>query len=244
MDISNKVAVISGASSGIGKAVSLNFAKKGADIALCDINPNGLKDIQEQINLIGKKCIFDIVDVTSSKNVQDFINLTFKTYGHIDILVNCAGIFKAASFLELSEEDWDRMIATHLKGTFLMTKYAVNVMMAQSEGCIINIGSTSGMTGGTSGAHYAAAKGGIIAFTKSIGKELAKYGIRVNAIAPSKIETNMLRFKSQEEKDELIKKIPIGRIGKPEEIAEIIAFLASKESEYIIGEVIVASGGY
>lgn len=244
MDFSNKVAVISGASSGIGKAVALNFAHKGADIALCDIDHNGLKNTQDQINKIGNKCIFDVVDVTSSQNVQNFINLSLKTYGHIDILVNCAGIFKAVSFLDLSEEDWDRMITTHLKGTFLMTKYAVNAMMAQGNGCIINTGSTSGMTGGTSGAHYAAAKGGIIAFTKSIGKELAKYGIRANVIVPSKIETNMLQFKSQKERDELLKKIPIGRIGKPEEIAEIISFLASDDAGYIVGETIVASGGY
>ena len=244
MDFSRKVVLVSGASSGIGKAVALNFAGKGADLAICDINLEGLKITQDLIQKFGRKCIYEIVDVSSSNDVQKFIDSTCTALGRIDVLVNCAGIFHATSFLELTEEEWDRMIKIHLKGTFLMTKFVVDKMIAQGGGCIITVGSTSGMTGGTSGAHYAAAKGGIIAFTKSIGKELAKYGIRANAIVPSKIETSMLKFKSEEEKDALLKKIPIGRIGTPEEIAEIISFLASDSAGYIIGETLVASGGY
>ncbi len=244
MDFSDKVVLVSGASSGIGKAVALNFAGKGADLSICDINQEGLKSTQDLIQKIGHKCIFEIVDVSSSDDVQKFVNVTCSSFGHIDVLVNCAGIFHATSFLDLTEEEWDQMIKIHLKGTFLMSKFVVNKMISQGGGCIITVGSTSGMTGGTSGAHYAAAKGGIIAFTKSIGKELAKYGIRANSIVPSKIETGMLKFKSNEEKDALLKKIPIGRIGTPEEIAEIIAFLASDSASYIIGETLVASGGY
>jgi 3-oxoacyl-[acyl-carrier protein] reductase len=166
-------------------------------------------------------------------------------FGRIDILVNNAGIFNAVPFAQMTEAQWDEMLDVHLKGTFLCSRATVEDMIARRSGTIINIASTSGLTGGTSGAHYAAAKGGIVALTRSLGKELARYGVRVNAVAPSKIETAILQgVDTPEARQQLIAKIPIGRIGQPEEIAEVVAFLASDKAGYIVGEVIVASGGY
>ena len=245
MKFKDSVIMVTGAGSGIGNAVARKFASEGATLCVCDINPQVLESLEkDMVKNYGIRCLSGIVDVASREDVNQFVHDALEKFGRVDVLVNCAGIFKKKNFFDISINDWYQMIAVHLHGTFLFTKYVAESMKHRGKGCIINIGSTSGLTGGTSGSHYAAAKGGIIAFTKSLGKELAPYGIRVNALAPSKIQTNMLKFDSKSEEEELKSKIPLGRLGMPEEIAEIIAFLASKESEYIVGEVIVASGGY
>lgn len=244
MSFQNNVALVTGAASGIGRAAALHFAKAGAILSIFDLNEKGLEETCGMVEQSGKDCLKSMGDVSDPHQVESCVQRTIDTYGSIDILVNAAGIFKAQEFAKMTVEDWDKMIAVHLRGTFLFSKAVIQHMLSQGRGCIINISSTSGITGGTSGAHYAAAKGGIIAFTRSIGRELAGRGIRVNAVVPSKIETPMLQAGTPEEHRAIASKIPLGRTGKPEEIADVIGFLASDSASYIIGEVIVASGGY
>jgi NAD(P)-dependent dehydrogenase (short-subunit alcohol dehydrogenase family) len=242
MKFKNKVVVITGAASGIGYATAKLFAQEGAQLALLGRNESRLEKAKQ--DLPKDRCLTLKTDVSDADQVNQSFATIIKTYKRIDILINCAGIVKNVPFWEMRTEDWDDMIAIHLRGTFLCSRAVVESMISQGSGVIINIGSTSGITGGTSGAHYAAAKGGIIAFTRAIARELAPHGIRVNGVIPSKIETPMLQGLTPEQREALIKKIPLGRTGNPQEIAEVISFLASDSSSYIIGETITASGGY
>jgi NAD(P)-dependent dehydrogenase (short-subunit alcohol dehydrogenase family) len=244
MDLYGKIAVITGAGRGIGRAIALRLAGAGAKVAVADLLIENANLVTNEICAQGRQAIAIPVDVSQADLVNRMMTTVLAEFGGIDILINNAGIFKAEPFDEMTEDQWDRMIAVHLKGCFLCCRAAVPHMLERNSGCIINIASTSGITGGTSGAHYAAAKGGIVALTRSLGRELAGRGIRVNAVAPSKIETDMLQAGTPEARVALIKKIPLGRVGKAEEIANVVAFLASEEASYITGEVIVASGGY
>ena len=244
MGFQNNVALITGAASGIGRAAAMHFAREGAKLSVFDLNEKGLEETCGMVEQSGRACLRTTGDVSNPQQVENCVQRTIETHGSVDVLVNAAGIFKAQEFAKMTVEDWDKMIAVHLRGTFLFSKAVIPHMLSQGSGCIINVSSTSGITGGTSGAHYAAAKGGIIAFTRSIGRELAGRGIRVNAVVPSKIETPMLQADTPEEHRAIASKIPLGRTGKPEEIAKVIGFLASDAASYIIGEVIVASGGY
>lgn len=245
MDFDGQVAVVTGAARGIGRAIALRLASSGAIVVVTDKHSAKSEDVVKEILDSGGEAKSIQVDVSKADQVQNMIDETLNAYGRIDILVNNAGIFTAATFPEMTEAQWDEMLAVHLRGTFLCSRAVIGHMLDRGSGCIVNIASTSGISGGTSGAHYAAAKGGVIAFTRSIGKELAGQGIRVNAVAPSKIETDMLQgVDTPEARAQLISKIPVGRLGKPEDIAELVAFLVSEHASYIVGEVIVASGGY
>lgn len=245
MDFDGQVAIVTGAARGIGRAIAIRLASSGAKIVVTDIRSSKSEDVVNEIIDGGGDAKSIQVDVSNSDQVQRMVDETLDAYGHIDILVNNAGIFTAATFPEMTERQWDEMLAVHLKGTFLCSRAVIEHMLDRGSGCIINIASTSGISGGTSGAHYAAAKGGVIAFTRSLGKELAGRGVRVNAVAPSKIETDMLQgVDTPEARAQLISKIPAGRLGTPEDIAELVAFLISERASYIVGEIIVASGGY
>lgn len=244
MDMHGKVAIITGGGQGIGRAIALRLSAGGAVICVADLNYSTASEVVEEICERDGKALAIQVDVSQTEQVQHMVKSVLTNFGRVDILVNNAGIFEAVPFYDMTEAQWDRMLNVHLKGTFLCSQAVVGFMLDQGSGCIVNIASTSGLSGGTSGAHYAVAKGGIIAFTRSLGRELASRGIRVNAVAPSKIETEMLQAKTPEEFAALGRKIPLGRTGKPEEIAEVVAFLASDASSYIVGEIIVASGGY
>jgi len=239
-----KAVMITGAASGIGRATSVHFADQGARLILGDLDLDGLSIIEQTLSSSGTEIWACPLDVCRSREVLRFVQAAHDHFGRIDVLVNAAGIFHRVPFIEITESDWCQMLAVHLNGTFFCSQAVGRVMLERGSGCIINIASTSGITGGTSGAHYAAAKGGVLAFTKSIARELAGKGIRVNAVVPSKIDTPMLRKQSSTERLQLLHKIPLGRIGKPEEIAQVIAFLASESASYIIGEAIVVSGGY
>lgn len=244
MPSDRRVAIVTGAASGIGRAVAVRFALEGARLGLCDLNAQGLEETSRLVEPHGIECLPAVVDVSNPPEVTDFVQSVINNFGAIDVLVNCAGIFQAVPFPDMTLEDWDKMIAVHVRGTFLFSRAVVRQMLSQGSGCIVNVASTSGITGGTSGAHYAAAKGAVIAFTRSIGHELASRGIRVNAVVPSKIETPILQAKTPEELQALSRKIPLGRVGRPEEIANVIAFLASDDASYVIGETVIASGGY
>lgn len=245
MEFQGQVALITGAGRGIGRGIALYLAKLGAKIGVADIQLTLAETVVKEIKEAGGDAIALQADVRKSDQVKHMVEDLLQAYERIDILVNNAGIFTSATFPEMTEEQWDQMIDVHLKGTFLCSRAVVGHMLERGSGVIITMSSTSGISGGTSGAHYAAAKGGILAFTRSIGKELAGRGIRVNSVAPSKIETDMLQgVDTPEARAQLISRIPAGRLGKPEDIAELVAFLASDRASYIVGEVIVASGGY
>lgn len=245
MEFLDQVALVTGAGKGIGRAIALSLSSVGAKLGVADINLPLAEAVAQEIQEAGRKAIPIQVDVTQAEQVQRMVSDVLDTFEHLDILVNNAGIFNAIPFAEMTEDQWDQMLAVHLKGTYLCSRAVVEHMLARGSGCIINMASTSGLSGGTSGAHYAAAKGGIIALTRSLGKELAGRGVRVNAVAPSKIETDMLQgVDTSESRNQLINKIPVGRLGKPEDIAEVVKFLVSESAGYIVGEVIVASGGY
>lgn len=245
--LKGKVAIITGSSRGIGRAIALCFAGAGCNVV---VNYNRSKDkalevAQEIEERIRGGSLVVKADVSKQDEVERMVTETIHTFGKIDILVNNAGIAYHCGFLELTLEEWNRIITVDLTGVFICSKVTLPIILQQGWGRIINIASTSGITGGTSGAHYAAAKGGVIAFTKALSSEYAKCGITVNAIVPSKIETDMFSNSIDETgKEALLQKIPVGRFGKPEEIAQLALFLASDAAGYITGETIVASGGY
>ena len=245
--LENKVAIITGSSRGIGRAIAIEFAKEGCKVAVnyCHSPENAIAVSEkiEEINPNGSIVIQ--ADVSVQDEVERMVNKTIDAFGKLYILVNNVGIFHRCAFLDMSLSEWERIIHNDLTSVFLCTRIAIPHILENKWGRIINISSTSGITGGTSGAHYAAAKGGVIAFTKALSREFAQYGITVNAIVPSKIETDMLWGSLDEKgKETLLQKIPVRRFGKPEEIASLALFLASDNAGYITGETIVASGGY
>lgn len=243
--LEGRVTIVTGGSGGIGNEISLRFASEGAKVVIADLKNDKAMEVVSKIKADSGEAIFVETNVTNTESVKKMVEETVRTFSKIEILVNNAGRIQIRDFLEIDLEDWNEIINVNLTGAFLCSRFTLPHIIKQGWGRIINISSTSGITGGTSGAHYAAAKGGLIAFTKALSKEFAKDGIAVNAIAPSKIETDMLHSSLDEEgKKALLKKIPVGRFGKPEDIASLALFLASEESGYITGEVIVASGGY
>ena len=245
--LEGRVAIVTGSSRGIGKAIALCMADEGCKVVVNSrASAAAAKEVAsevEQRNPGGGMAVQ--ADVTREADVVAMVEETTRRYGRIDILVNNAGISQGRGFLDITLEDWRRMLETNLTGAFLCCKAVIPSMLRDGWGRIINVASTSGLTGGTSGAHYAAAKAGVIALTRALSSEFAPRGITVNAIVPSKIETDML-WKSLDEKgkEELLKKIPVRRFGRPEEIGSIAVFLASERAGYITGEMIVASGGY
>jgi 3-oxoacyl-[acyl-carrier protein] reductase len=245
--LKDKVAIVTGSSRGIGRAVALAFAREGCRVVVnCRRSTDEAQQVLEEINTIRPQAGMLVqADVSNEEDVHRLVDQTLAAFGTLHILVNNAGVFRRCAFLDMSFSDWEHNIRNNLSSVFLCSRIAVPSMQKNGWGRIINISSTSGITGGTSGVDYAASKGGVLAFTKALSSEIARHGITVNAIAPSKIETDMLwdslRGKSQ---DALLQKIPVRRFGKPEEIAALALFLASDPAGYITGETIVASGGY
>lgn len=245
--LEGRVAIVTGSSRGIGRAIALCLAEEGCKVVVNSrASGTAARDVALEVEqrLLGGGLAIQ-ADVTREAEVTAMVEETIRKYGRIDILVNNAGISQGRGFLDITLEDWRRMLETNLTGAFLCCKAVIPFMLHGGWGRIINIASTSGLTGGTSGAHYAAAKAGVIALTRSLSSEFAPRGITVNTIVPSKIETDML-WKSLDEKgkEELLKKIPVRRFGHPEEIGNIAVFLASDRAGYITGEMVVASGGY
>ncbi len=243
MMIQNKVAIITGASRGIGKAIACSFAKAGAKLALCATNQELLERVSSEIERdCGHRPIYFAFDVRDSNQIAEAVKKTLDTYSRIDILVNNAGTTRDQLLALMSEEDWDFVLSTNLKSVFLFTKAVTKPMIRQKGGRIINISSVVGRIGNAGQANYAASKGGVIAFTKSAAKELAKRNITVNAIAPGFVQTDMTAHLG-EKAVEMQSLIPLGRLGKPEEIASVALFLASDLSNYITGQVIGVDGG-
>lgn len=244
--VSEKVVVITGGSRGIGRATTIKFAEKGYKVAFT------YNTSYQQAEEVYKTCLhyipeasiyFDKVDVANPQHIQNFIKNVIEKFGKIDVLVNNAGFTKDNLLIKMKDEEWDSVININLKGVFLVTREVVKEMLKNRRGSIINVASISGIIGNPGQANYAASKGGLIAFTKSLAKEYGRKGIRVNCIAPGFVLTDMTSEIINNREEEIKKSIPLGRIAHPEEIANVILFLASEESSYITGTTIVVDGG-
>lgn len=242
--LDGKIAVVTGASRGIGRAIALELASQGAFVV---VNYNGSKDraeeVKKEIEAAGGKAEVYQCNVSDFEKCQAFIQDVIKTYGRLDILVNNAGITRDGLLMKMSETDFDSVIETNLKGTFNTIRFASRQMLKQRSGRIINMSSVVGIAGNAGQANYASSKAGVIGLTKAVARELASRGITVNAIAPGFIETEMTEVLSDAVKEASVAQIPLGRFGKPEDIAKTAAFLASDDAGYITGQVIQVDGG-
>ena len=242
--MSTKIALVTGGSRGIGKEIALALAKEGNNIAISyGTNSEGAMEVVNEIKAYGVDGIAVKADVSVSEDVKHLIKTVEDQLGTIDILVNNAGITKDNLLIRMSEEDWDSVMDVNLKGTFLCTKAVSRSMMKKRYGKIINITSVVGITGNAGQGNYSASKAGVIGFTKSMAKELASRGIRVNAVAPGLIKTDMTNVLTDEIKAEMLKMIPLNTMGNPEDIANLVVFLASEKSDYITGQIIKIDGG-
>ncbi len=248
-DLKGKVAIITGARRGMGKADALAFAKNDAKVVLADISREECEQVLDEIRKSGGDGLAVKCDVTNEKEIEEMVKKTVEKFGKVDILVNNAGICQFKPFLELTEEDWDRTLDINLKGYFLCAQAAAREMIKQKSGAIINIASVvMGQIGmGMAGlAHYSASKGGIAALTKTLALEFAPYNIRVNAIAPGAIDTPMAASTKADPKvlEATLAMIPLHRMGKAEEIANTVLFLTSDASSYVTGSIVVVDGGW
>ena len=243
IDFTNKTVIITGASKGIGKEIALNFASKKANIVLISRDIESLKKIEHHIKKITKSVISIACDVSDLDSFTDAIKTTEKIFPKIDILINNAGITKDNLILRLNEKDWEDVINVNLKGCFNGIKSVSRNMIKNKSGKIINISSIIGLTGNIGQSNYAASKAGIIGLTKSIAKEFGSRNINVNAIAPGYIETNMTKKLDETNKNKFINNIPLKRLGKPKDVANLVLYLSSEYSDYITGQTITIDGG-
>jgi len=243
VDLKGKTALVTGSARGIGKAIAERLASLGAKIVVSDILGDMAESTARELREKGFGAISLRTDVTSAPDVEKTIEDILAKFGALDILVNNAGITKDALIVRMSEEDWDRVLNINLKGAFLVTQASAKVMMKQRSGRIINISSVVGRMGNAGQANYSASKAGLIGLTKSAAKELSGRGITVNAIAPGYIATEMTEKLPQAAKDAFLNNIPLKRAGTPEDIARVVAFLASDDASYITGQVIGVDGG-
>lgn len=243
MELEGKVALVTGAAQGIGRAIALLLAENGADVVISDINLEKAQETAQEIQGIGRKSLAIQVNVADSKDVERMIETIVEEFGRIDILVNNAGITRDRLILRMTEEDWDAVLDVNLKGTFNCTKSAIRYMAKQKSGKIVSIASVSGEMGNPGQANYAASKAGVIGFTKTIAREFASRGINVNAIAPGFIQTAMTDAIPEKARESLKQMIPMERLGRPEDVAQAVLFLVSERSSYITGQVLNVNGG-
>lgn len=243
MKLKGRVAVVTGGARGIGRQIALLFAKEGADIAICDVNAEILGQTAKEIESLGRGVVTGVVDVTKPDQVDAFVQKTLDKFKKIDILVNNAGITRDGLLVRMSEADWDLVLAVNLKGAFNCAKAVSKIMMKQRDGRIVNMASIIGIMGNAGQANYAASKGGLIALTKTIAKELASRNVRANAIAPGFIQTDMTAKLSDEVKSEMLKYVPLGKFGTVGDVANLALFLVSDDSAYITGQVVQVDGG-
>ena len=243
-DNANKVAVVTGSSRGIGRAIATKLAKRGISVVI-----NNDKDTQEgldvmnEIKNIGQDGIYIQADVSDLTQVEKMIEKVVNEFGRIDILINNAGITRDGFLENMDRDDWNSVLSVNLTGTFNCTKSATKYMKKQGGGKIVNISSISAETGNIGQSNYSAAKGGIISFTKTVAKEYAKYGITVNAVAPGFIKTKMLETVPEKVMQKIIGQIPLGRLGEPDDVAAVVCFLVSDDATYITGQLININGG-
>ncbi|TYP59969.1 3-oxoacyl-[acyl-carrier-protein] reductase [Thermosediminibacter litoriperuensis] len=245
MDLSGKACIVTGGSRGIGRSISIKLARSGAVVVVnYKTNEKSALEVVAEIESLGGTAMAYRADVADYNQAAKMVEDVYQKYGRIDVLVNNAGITRDALILRMTEKDWDDVINTNLKGLYNTTKSVVKYMVKQRGGKIINISSVAGIYGNAGQANYAAAKAGIIGFTKALAKELGSRGITVNAVAPGFIKTDMTSAMIQKTSEDVIaEKIALKRLGEPEDVANLVAFLASDESSYITGQIIAIDGG-
>ena len=242
--LEQRIAIVTGAGQGIGRAIALGLAREGARVAIADVNEESANTVKNEIEASGGRALAIPTDVSNEKSVQAMVEKSLKEFLRVDILVNNAGIFPTSPVEEMSEEDWDRVIGTNLVGAFLCARAVVPKFLEQGTGRIISITSGRAFQGAKNGAHYAASKAGIIGFSKSLALELAPHGITVNVICPGITDTAQPRGHQIEEQIYAqAQKIPLGRIGQPEDLVGPAVFLASDAAAFITGQTILVNGG-
>jgi len=254
MKLKDKVAIITGASRGIGKAIAVKFCQEGATCVICSRSKERISKVAEELEKTGAKVLAVQADISKKEDVESLVDVTLHEFQRIDILVNNAGTIRDTLLIRMKDSDWEDVLNTNLTGVFLCTRAVTRQMLKQRSGSkrsgeakrsfrIINISSIVGLTGNPGQANYAASKAGIIGFTKSVAKELGRRNITVNSVAPGYITTDMTANLSEEDKQRMFDMIPLGRLGIPEDVAEVAAFLASDSASYITGQVIQVDGG-
>jgi 3-oxoacyl-[acyl-carrier protein] reductase len=243
MTLKEKVAIVTGGARGIGRAIGVLLAENGADIVVADVNGEQAQTTAQEIEALGKKALAVQVDVSSFAEAENLGKTAIDAFGHVDILVNNAGITRDGLFMRMKEDDWDAVLAVNLKSVFNCSKAVIRYMTKQRAGSIVNIASVVGMMGNIGQANYAASKAGIIGLSKTMAREFAPRGIKVNAVAPGFIDTDMTRDLPDKAKEAFLTNVPMGRMGTPEDVAEAVLFLATDASGYITGQVIGVNGG-
>ncbi len=242
-ELNDKVAMVTGAARGLGQAIAVKLAEAGADVALCDLNAEWLEETAGKVKALGRRAECYGVNVADGASVTDGVKAIEKDFGKIDVLVNNAGITKDGLLMRMSEDDWDAVLNVNLKGVFLCTKAAMRGMMKRRSGTIVNIASVIGLMGNAGQANYAASKGGVISFSKTVAKELASRSVRCNAVAPGFIRTAMTDALDEDVQNKMKELIPLSRFGEPEDVANVVLFLASDASAYVTGQVLSTCGG-
>ncbi len=241
--LENQIAVVTGAGRGIGRAIALKLAQAGADVVCVSRTEANSARVADEIRGLGRKAWAHATDVADAAAVNATVEKILSETGRVDILVNNAGVTRDGLLMRMSDEDWDLVLNTNLRGAFVMTKAFVRTFAKQRSGRIINIASVIGLTGNAGQANYAASKAGLIGLTKSVARELGARGVTANAIAPGFIETDMTAVLNDDLKKELLKRIPAGSFGQAEDIAEAALFLAGRGARYITGQVLTVDGG-
>lgn len=240
----DQVVLVTGASRGIGRAIALAFAQAGAHVAVnYASSPEKAEAVVKEIEALGVKALAVCGNVADDASVEAMVETVEKELGPIDVLVNNAGITKDGLLLRMKDQDWDAVMDINLKGTYLCTKHVSKRMLKRKQGNIVNVTSVVGITGNAGQSNYSASKAGVIGFTKSMAKELSSRNIRVNAVAPGFIETDMTEKLPKEVIEQYQKNIPLGRMGSPEDVAKVVLFLSGEGSAYITGQVIAVDGG-
>lgn len=241
--LKGKIAVVTGAGRGIGEMIALTLALEGADIVVNDIDPVSAEDTAQKINSIGQKALVHTADIAVGKEVVEMFSQAKTKFGTIDILINNAGITKDNLLLNMAEEEWDMVMDINLKGVFNCTQQAAAIMKEQNSGKIVNLTSVSAQMGNVGQVNYTASKAGVIGMTKTLARELARYNINVNAVAPGFITTPMTENIPDTLKTVILQSIPLGRPGSPEDVAKVVKFLSTDDSAYVTGQVISCNGG-
>ncbi len=243
MHLEDQVVLVTGCGRGIGRAIALALAEHGADVVVNDVVEESTGQVAAQIEEMGRVAMPVVADITSEDEVKAMVTAAMDRFGQIDILVNNAGITQDNLLMRMSGEQWDTVLAVNLKGAFLCTKAVARPMVKARRGRIINIASVVGLTGNVGQANYSSSKGGLIALTKSTAQELGSRGITCNAVAPGFIETEMTAQLSDEAREQMLGRVPLGRPGQPEDVAAAVVFLAGPEAAYITGQVLIVDGG-
>jgi len=243
MKLGGKTAIVTGAAQGIGKEIACSLAREGANVVVSDIDLEHAKQTADQIRKMGRETLVIKADVSIPEEAASIVEKTIDKLGSLDILINNAGITRDSFILRMKDEDWDKVLAINLKGTFNCIRAVAKVMLKQRKGRIVNMASIIGLIGNTGQANYAASKAGVIALTKSAAKEFGSRGITVNAIAPGFISTRMTEVLKEDIKQKMLGNIPLGRFGLSTDVANLVLFLVSDEANYITGQVINVDGG-